>query len=84
MSDMKDRLKDRIRRPSVHEQLIEPVVQKPVNEEIQEPVQKRKKATFDLDATLHTRLKVFAANKGKPMVDILEEALRQYLNNEEQ
>lgn len=84
MSDMKDRLKDRIRRPSVHEQLIEPVVQKSVNEEIQEPVSQRKKATFDLDAALHTRLKVFAANKGKPMVDILEEALRQYLNNEEQ
>jgi hypothetical protein len=42
----------------------------------------KKKATFEMNLELHTKLKVFAANKGKPMVDVIEEALRWYLNDQ--
>ena len=38
-----------------------------------------KKATFDLDLQLHTELKVFAAQQGLPMVEVVEQALREYL-----
>lgn len=38
-----------------------------------------KKATFDMDIALHTELKVHAARQGRPMVDLMEEALRAYL-----
>jgi predicted HicB family RNase H-like nuclease len=40
---------------------------------------KRKKATFNLDADLHQRLKVHAAVQGREMVSLVEEALKTYL-----
>jgi predicted HicB family RNase H-like nuclease len=38
-----------------------------------------KKATFDMDLELHKRLKMFAAQSGKSMVQVLEEALEKHL-----
>jgi hypothetical protein len=40
----------------------------------------KKKATFNLDADLHQRLKVAAAMNRREMVDIVEEALVAYLS----
>lgn len=54
----------------------EPELQEPVNTDIQKPT---KKATFDLDSELHTELKVLSARQGRPMVDIVQEALRAYI-----
>jgi hypothetical protein len=39
----------------------------------------RKKATFLLDATLHRQLKVRAAEEGRGMIDLVEDAVRRYL-----
>lgn len=40
----------------------------------------KKKATFNLDADLHHRLKVAAATHRREMVDMVEEAVRAYLD----
>lgn len=53
-----------------------------INTGIQKNVTK-KKATFELDTDLHTKLKIFAAKKGEKMVDIVEKALYEYLTKEE-
>ena len=42
---------------------------------------RKKKATFKLDAGLHRQLKVVAAATDRDMVDILEEALRAHLRD---
>jgi hypothetical protein len=42
-------------------------------------VPEKKKATFELDADLHKRLKMYSAQEGKKMVDVVEEALTEYL-----
>lgn len=55
-------------------------VHKPVNTGIQE--QKKKKATFDLDPDLHKALKTFAATRNRSMVDILESAIREYIERQ--
>lgn len=55
------------------------VSQESTNTEMQKPV--KKKATFDMDKDLHTRLKTHAASKGVPMVDILEQLIRNYLQD---
>ena len=39
----------------------------------------KKKATFNMDASLHQRLKITAATTGREMVDIVQEALEAYL-----
>ena len=49
---------------------------KPVNTEIQKP---KKKATFEMNLTLHKELKKFATEQDKKMVEIMEEAVREYL-----
>jgi len=41
----------------------------------------KKKATFNLDARLHQRLKVAAALHSREMVDIVEDALQTYLQS---
>lgn len=56
------------------------VMQEYSNTENQKPM--KKKATFDMDKELHTRLKTHAALKGVPMVDILEDLIRSYLAGE--
>ena len=43
------------------------------------PVQQKKKATFNLDASLHQRLKIAAAMHSREMVDIVQDALQAYL-----
>lgn len=43
------------------------------------PVQPKKKATFNLDAALHQRLKIAAAMHSREMVDIVQDALQAYL-----
>lgn len=50
--------------------------------DIQVPVSK-KKATFDLDAELHMRLKIFSATRGKKMVEVVETALKFYMDEKE-
>jgi hypothetical protein len=47
------------------------------------PIASKKKATYELDLELHTELKIFAAKHNKKMVDVVEEALRQYLKNQQ-
>ena len=44
----------------------------------------KKKATFNLDARLHQRLKVIAAMHSREMVDIVEDALQKYLQTMDQ
>lgn len=44
----------------------------------------KKKATFNLDPSLHHRLKVTAAMHNREMVDIVEDALKTYLATIEQ
>lgn len=44
----------------------------------------KKKATFNLDPSLHQRLKVTAAMHNREMVDIVEDALQKYLATMEQ
>ncbi len=43
----------------------------------------KKKATFNLDAALHKRLKVTAAEQEREMVEIVEEALKGHLGEME-
>jgi len=43
------------------------------------PARARQKATFNLDAGLHQRLKVTAALERRQMVELVEEALHQHL-----
>lgn len=54
-----------------------------VNTAIQETVntgKKVKKATFELDADLHKKLRMFAAEKDTTMVDVVEKAINEYLD----
>lgn len=53
-------------------------IQIPANDEIQV---KRKKATFDLDPKLHAELKITAVKQDKSMVEIVEEAIRRYIDS---
>ncbi|KIL41949.1 hypothetical protein SD70_03510 [Gordoniibacillus kamchatkensis] len=53
-------------------------IQETVNTSIQKPVNK-KKATFDFDDQFHTELKIFAAKHNKKMVDIVVEAVDEYM-----
>lgn len=39
----------------------------------------KKKATYELDGDLHIEFKRFAASQNKPMVEILETALKEYI-----
>lgn len=63
-----------------------PVIQEDVNTVIlgtSDDVPKaKKKATYELDADLHTELKVYAAKNGKKMVDVVEAALREYFEKQ--
>lgn len=45
------------------------------------PAAPRKKATFNLDASLHQRLKVAAARHRREMGDLVTEALRRHLGD---
>jgi len=75
------------------EALSELLNKKPVNTKLQEsvdtvidkgtitPAAIKKKATYELDLDLHTELKVFAAKQDKRMVDIVEIAIRRYLED---
>ena len=53
-----------------------------VNTSIQETTdteRKVKKATFELDAGLHKRLRMFAVENETTMVDIVEKAINEYM-----
>lgn len=61
---------------------VQPVNPPPVYTAIHSAVPRiipKKKATFNLDASLHQRLKVAAAVHSREMVDIVEDALLKYL-----
>ncbi len=58
----------------VHE-TVDTGMQKPVNTE-----RNVKKATFELDADLHKRLRVFAMMNDTTMVDVVKTAIIEYLN----
>ena len=54
-----------------------------VNTSIQETTdteRKVKKATFELDAGLHKRLRMFAVENETTMVDIVEKAINEYMD----
>jgi hypothetical protein len=54
-----------------------------VNTTIQETVnteKKVKKATFELDAALHKKLRMFAVSNDTTMVDVVEKAINEYMN----
>ena len=54
-----------------------------INTGLQAPVeqtpQKKKKATFDMDPDLHTKLKIYAASRGTTMVEVIEDLLRKHI-----
>lgn len=56
-----------------------PAIQQTVPPYIQPATHLKKKATFNLDAALHQRLKIAAAMHGREMVDIVQDALQAYL-----
>lgn len=60
-------------------------IQETGNTDIQQPLntahKSKKKATFLLDEELHKKLKVFAASRGENMVDIIEDAVKEYMQN---
>lgn len=62
---------------------VPPAIQRPVSLYTQPssypPPQVKKKATFNLDAALHQRLKIAAAMHSREMVDIVQDALQAYL-----
>jgi hypothetical protein len=45
-----------------------------------EPLTTKKKVTFDFDQQLHKDLKVFAAERNTKMVDIVVEAVKEYMD----
>lgn len=55
----------------------------PINTGIQETVYMKrevKKATFELDVTLHKRLRIIAAANETTMLDLVEKAIIEYLD----
>lgn len=64
----------------VMSQIIDTEIQETVNTVIQEDEKKLKKATFQLDADLHKRLRTFAAMNDTTMVEIVEKALNEYMD----
>lgn len=52
---------------------------KTVNTEVQKKERIVKKATFELEEKLHRELKIQATKEGRKMVDVVEEALKDYL-----
>ena len=54
-----------------------------VSTDIQETAnteKKVKKATFELDAALHKRLRMFAVSNDTTMVDVVEKAINEYMD----
>ena len=54
-----------------------------VNTTIQETInteKKVKKATFELDAALHKKLRMFAVSNDTTMVDVVEKAINEYMD----
>ena len=45
------------------------------------PAPEKTPARFDLDTELHTELKIYAAKRKRKMVDIVQEAVREYMAN---
>ncbi|MEC1524449.1 hypothetical protein P9D43_20820 [Neobacillus niacini] len=62
----------------VHSETINTGIQETVNTE-----RKIKKATFELDAILHKKLRTFAALNDTTMVDIVEKAINEYFDRME-
>lgn len=58
-------------------------IHKDVNTAIQQKEKKLKKATFQLDADLHKRLRTFAAMNDTTMVEVVEKALIGYMDKNE-
>lgn len=42
---------------------------------------KKKKATYELDMELHKKLKLYAAENGKTMTEVVEAAVKKYMDN---
>lgn len=66
------------RRSQEIQETVKTGIQETVNTGIQKPVNK-KKATFDFDDQFHTELKIFAAKENKKMVDVVVEAVKEYM-----
>lgn len=64
--------------------VISQIIQDPVDKDIHKPVsteeRKIKKATFELDADLHKRLRTQAAINDTTMLEIVEKAIKEYLD----
>jgi len=88
-------LKDKYKRPTPtdlprkkgNSDVISQIIQDPVDEDLQKPVsteeRKIKKATFELDADLHKRLRTHAAINDTTMLEIVEKAIKEYLDKQE-
>jgi hypothetical protein len=84
----KDKFKDLMRSPSGSTEVKEELMSQPqghVNNSATPFVQiiGKKKATFELDAELHHWLKLHAVRVNKKMVDVVEEVLRNYRDDQE-
>lgn len=53
------------------------------HDDISDEAPKQKRATFLLDANLHTELKLFAVKQDKNMAEVVETAIRTYLASQE-
>jgi uncharacterized protein (DUF4415 family) len=95
VSDLKDRLKDRIRRSSAHDQLIEPIgqvnddVNKNVNVYVPPRVSRRPKfedmytrQTFYIENELLEQMNQLAGGEKGEKTRIINEALRAYLKRQ--
>lgn len=81
----KDKFKDLMRSPSGSTEVKEELMTQPVNNSATPFVQiiGKKKATYELDAELHHWLKLHAVKVNKKMVDVVEEVLRRYREEQE-
>lgn len=67
--------------------VISRIIQDPVDTGLQRPVstegRKIKKATFELDADLHKKLRTHAAINDTTMLEIVEKAINEYLDKQD-
>lgn len=87
MSSKADKFKGLMRSPSgsqeAKQEMLKPMTQpaNPVNQLVQ--ITGKKKATYEMDAELHRWLKLHSITVNRNMVDIIEELVRKYREEQE-
>jgi hypothetical protein len=69
-------------RKQAHETVI-PGIQENENEQIRKTANKKmKRATFEFEEDFHAELKIFAARHKKKMVDVVVQAIKEYMSKD--